>query len=55
MVHSLNKLLQKRNTFIWSKECEEVFQHIKNFLMSHMVLVHYNPELPLILECDANP
>ena len=55
MVHPLNKLLRKGQAFIWSNECEEAFQHAKNSLTSDRVLVHYNPELPLVLECDASP
>lgn len=36
-------------------ECEEAFQKAKNSLTSNKVLVHYNPELPVVLECDATP
>lgn len=53
--HPLNKLLQKGQTFKWSKECENAFQQAKNSLTSSKVLVHYNPDLPLVLECDASP
>ena len=55
ILHPLNKLLQKGQTFKWSKECENAFQQAKNSLTSSKVLVHYNPDLPLVLECDASP
>ena len=35
--------------------CERAFQLAKISLSSANVLVHYNPELPLVLECDASP
>ena len=55
ILHPLNRLLQKGCEFKWSPECERAFQSAKNSLSSANVLVHYNPELRLILECDASP
>jgi hypothetical protein len=55
ILHPLNRLLQKGREFKWSPECERAFQSTKNSLTSTNVLVHYNPELPLILQCDASP
>ena len=55
ILHPINRLLQKGREFKWSPECERAFQLAKNSLSSANVLVHYNPELPLILECDASP
>lgn len=40
--------------FIWSKRCDEAFMRIKKELISEKVLVHFNPQLPLIVECDAS-
>lgn len=40
--------------FKWSSHCEEAFMKIKKELTSDSVLVHFNPNLPLILECDAS-
>lgn len=43
----------KRNKFLWTPECEKAFQKIKNKLASATDLKHYDPQLPLILTCDA--
>ncbi|CAB4033018.1 Transposon Tf2-9 poly, partial [Paramuricea clavata] len=53
--HPLNRFLQKGREFKWSPEYERAYQSAKNSLSPANVLVHYNPELPLILECDASP
>ncbi|KAG7296766.1 hypothetical protein JYU34_020702 [Plutella xylostella] len=44
----------KKNRFNWTTECEEAFQLIKKRLASAENLRHYNPDLPLILTCDAS-
>ncbi|XP_046742894.1 uncharacterized protein LOC124409358 [Diprion similis] len=46
--------IQKENTFNWSKECEKAFQTVKVELSSERNLVHFNPELPIKLVCDAS-
>ena len=38
---------------MWSKECQEAFKVLKEKLASSDVLVHYNADLPLKLDCDA--
>ncbi|XP_030040463.2 uncharacterized protein LOC115455850 [Manduca sexta] len=50
----LYALLKKGAKFLWSSECDTAFVTVKNKLMSSEVLVHYNPELPLILTTDAS-
>jgi hypothetical protein len=55
ILHPLNRLLQKGQEFKWTPECENAFHMAKNSLSSANVLVHYDPKLPLILECDASP
>ena len=54
-LNPLNRLLQKGQEFKWTPECEKAFHMAKNSLSSANVLVHYDPKLPLILECDASP
>ena len=39
---------------MWTKREEEVFEHLKQQLASAIVLVHYDPKLPLKLDCDAS-
>ena len=55
ILHPLNRLLRKGHQFKWTSVCENSFQMAKNSLSSANVLVHYDPKLPLILECDASP
>jgi archaellum component FlaC len=55
LLHPLNKLLQKGSMFNWSPSCESSFQKIKDIITSDDVLVHFNPDLPLILATDASP
>lgn len=39
----------------WSEVCESSFQKVKRCLVESEVLVHYNPELPVKISCDASP
>ena len=38
----------------WSKKSEEAFQAAKTLSTSANVLVHFDPDLPLLLACDAS-
>ena len=38
----------------WSKDCQKAFDTLKEQLASSEVLVHYGPDLPLKLDCDAS-
>ena len=51
----LHHLLQKEAQWVWSEDCAKAFQEIKQLIASDLVLVHFNPELPLTLSCDASP
>ena len=53
MLSPLYQLLKKNVQFEWSSECEVSFQRIKQAIASDKTLVHFNPKLPIILECDA--
>ncbi|XP_047986360.1 uncharacterized protein K02A2.6-like [Leguminivora glycinivorella] len=44
----------KKNKFIWTTDCDEAFTKIKRKLASADNLRHYDPNLPLILTCDAS-
>jgi RNase H-like domain found in reverse transcriptase len=35
-------------------KCEKSFRKIKELICSNLVLAHYNPELPIVLTCDAS-
>ena len=50
----LYKLLGKDVPWEWSSEQEQAFQASKELLTSSKLLVHFNPQLPLLLACDAS-
>ena len=50
----LNQLLIKGMKWMWSSKCREAFKKLKDILASSDVLAHYDPKLPLRLDCDAS-
>uniref|UniRef100_A0A6V7L5H4 RNA-directed DNA polymerase n=1 Tax=Bracon brevicornis TaxID=1563983 RepID=A0A6V7L5H4_9HYME len=55
IVAPLYELLKRDNKWLWSRRCCEAFLQIKRKLISSDVLMHYNPELPIKITCDASP
>ncbi len=55
LIAPMTGLLQKDVKWEWSASCQKAFEEAKKQLLSNGVLVHYNPDLPLILACDASP
>ena len=51
----LHELLHKDTHWHWGKPQQEAFEHSKVMFRSPKLLVHYNPNLPLVLTCDASP
>ena len=51
----LYDLLQKQKKWSWGPSEVEAFNKVKELLKSSRVLVHLDPQLPLILSCDASP
>ncbi|CAC5384468.1 unnamed protein product [Mytilus coruscus] len=39
----------------WTDDCKKAFKKAKELITSDQVLIHYNPELPVRLACDASP
>lgn len=48
-------LLKKETRWVWEQSQDDAYQEAKKMLLSSDVLVHYDPEKPLILSCDASP
>ena len=48
-------LLRKNVQWQWKDPQEVAFKRAKQMLLSSKVLVHYDPERPLVLSCDASP
>ena len=51
----LYHLLRKGVRWNWGQPQEDAFKMAKGLLLSCDVLVHYDPERPLVLSCDASP
>ena len=47
-------LLRKQTKFTWGSEQEKAFSWAKNALQADSLLVHFDPDKPLIVECDAS-
>ncbi|XP_052567398.1 uncharacterized protein LOC128093728 [Culex pipiens pallens] len=50
----LNALLKKNVKFIWTEECENAFEELKNYLISEPVLVRPNYNDKFVLTTDAS-
>ena len=50
----LYKLLGKGIPWQWGSEQEQSFSDSKKLLTSSTLLIHFNPDLPLVLACDAS-
>ncbi|XP_058444176.1 uncharacterized protein K02A2.6-like [Malaya genurostris] len=55
MLYPLNNLLKNTVPFVWTKQCEEAFNKVKQEMQSDKFLVHYDTTLPLVLATDASP
>ena len=51
----LYALLRSDNQWKWAEEQQEAFEASKKLLTSSKVLAHFNPDLELVLACDASP
>jgi len=51
----MHRLLRKDVKWSWGKEEETAFSRAKVMLTSENLLIHYNPELPIVLHTDASP
>ena len=50
----LHRLLQKKVKWSWGAEEETSFREVKEMLLQDKVLIHYDPELPLVLATDSS-
>ncbi|XP_062538906.1 uncharacterized protein K02A2.6-like [Armigeres subalbatus] len=55
VLYPLNNLLKNDVPFKWTRQCEVSFRTVKKQMQSNSCLVHYSPELPLLLATDASP
>ena len=50
----LHRLLQKEVKWSWGAEEETSFRLVKGMLLQDKVLIHYDPDLPLVLATDSS-
>ena len=55
ILESLHKLLRKYEKWPWGGKEEQAFQKSKSLLYSSNLLIHYDPEKPMIIACDTSP
>lgn len=55
VLEPLHWLLRKGNRWCWGRLQQEAFGKTKRLLGSAEVLMHYDPKLPVRVECDASP
>ena len=51
----LNELLRKEKKWKWGVEQAKAFQAAKTQLASPCLLVHFNPDMEIVLACEASP
>ena len=54
MLHPLHTLLRADQPWKWSNQCQTAFKEAKESLYCALVLMHYDPALPLVLAADAS-
>ncbi|KAG5722474.1 hypothetical protein E4T56_gene2871 [Termitomyces sp. T112] len=50
----LNQLTQKDTPWDWDSKCQSIFLLLKKAFTSALILCHFNPFLPIVLECNAS-
>ena len=51
----LHRLLRKNEKWVWGNEQTKAFEKVKEMLCSKNLLIHYDPNKPIVLSCDASP
>ena len=54
VIKPLTRLLQQGVPWEWSEDCQRSFDTSKKMLLDSDFLVHYDPDKPLVLVCDAS-
>ncbi|XP_053400415.1 uncharacterized protein K02A2.6-like [Mercenaria mercenaria] len=54
VLHPLHQLLTKNAKWKWTKACQDAVTKVKEMITSDLVLINYDPDLPIILACDAS-
>ncbi|XP_064461580.1 uncharacterized protein K02A2.6-like [Ornithodoros turicata] len=54
VLYPLHRLLRLKVAWNWNQQCQQAFKKVKELLSSPPLLVHYDMDIPLQLECDAS-
>ncbi len=54
VIKPMTELLHKDWPWQWSKACQASFEEAKKLLSSSKVLTQFDPQLPILLACDAS-
>lgn len=54
LMKPLYELLRKGIKFDWTLKCEQAFMAVKQAMSADLILAHYDPKRPTILETDAS-
>lgn len=54
VIKPMTVLLQKDSLWNWSTTCQAAFEKAKAQVASSTVLTHFDPQLPILLACDAS-
>ncbi|KAJ8876362.1 hypothetical protein PR048_020807 [Dryococelus australis] len=55
ILEPLHRLLDSKSKWAWTTKYQVALQMVKDMLTSHLVLAHYNPDLPLVVTADTSP
>lgn len=50
----LDKLMKRDAPFEWNSDCQRAFEKFKEILLSDLLLIHYDPDLPITIASDAS-
>ncbi|XP_052771110.1 uncharacterized protein K02A2.6-like [Mya arenaria] len=54
ILHPLHQLLKKDVKWKWTPKCEDAVKTVKTMITSNLVLMNFDPTIPVILACDAS-
>lgn len=55
VIRDLYQLQQKEVAWAWEEWHRQAFENIRQLILQRTVLVHYDPDKPLVILCDASP
>ena len=54
IVVPMTRLTQKDTPWVWSTQCQQAFNTLKEAFTNAPILMHWEPNCPLIVEMDAS-